>query len=67
RLGVDGATGEELADQLRARLSDLMSQARTSGLGLTATADDLTTVDETTFNAGLITAADRGEETPLYT
>lgn len=67
RLDVDGNTGAELAEQLRIRLSSIMSEARANGLGLTATADDLTTVDAHTFDTGLISAADRGDDTPLYT
>lgn len=67
QLDVDGATGAELAEQLRARLSSTVSEAVTNGLGLSATAEDLTTVDESTFDAGLISATDRGEDTPLYT
>ena len=37
------------------------------GDGLTATAADLTVVAPERFNAGLLTAADRGPDTPLYT
>lgn len=67
RLGVDGDTGAELAAQLRTRLRAITAHARANGQALTARAADLTTVDEATFDRGLVTAADRGEDTPLYT
>lgn len=65
-LNVAGASGQELAEQLRDRLDAIVTQARDNGLALTASAQSLTVVDEAQFDAGLITAADMGEETPLY-
>lgn len=66
-LVVDGAAGAELADQLAARLEVIIDAALSRGRGLTATADSLTVVSEESFDAGLVTAADRGADTPLYT
>ena len=64
---VRGDTGEDLADQLRERLTEIVDTALRRGHGLTATADSLTVVSADSFNPGLITAANRGEQTPLYT
>ena len=66
-LVVDGASGPALAAQLAARLTGIIDAAVARGAGLTATTDSLTVVSEQSFDAGLITAADRGEATPLYT
>lgn len=66
-LAVDGETGHELAAQLRHQLTEIVNHALAAGRGLTATADQLTVVSPDTFDPGLITAADRGAETPLYT
>lgn len=64
---VGGDTGKELANQLRERLTEIVDTALQRGHGLTATADSLTVVSAESFDPGLITAADRGEQTPLYT
>jgi hypothetical protein len=45
----------------------VIDAALQQGRGLTAAAEDLTVVSEQAFDPGLITAADRGEQTPLYT
>ena len=66
-LEVDGETGPALADQLRQRLTDIIDDAVRRGYGLTATPESLTVVSPDTFDPGLITAADRGADTPLYT
>jgi N12 class adenine-specific DNA methylase len=66
-LVVDGAAGPQLAAQLHGRLTDIIDTALHRGQGLTATAESLTIVDIDTFDPGLITAADRGADTPLYT
>ena len=66
-LEVDGETGPALADQLRQRLTDIIDHAVRRGYGLTATPESLTVVSPDTFDPGLITAADRGADTPLYT
>ena len=64
---VRGTAGEDLAGQLRERLTVIVERALRRGQGLTATAASLTVVSPQTFDAGLITAAERGEQTPLYT
>ena len=66
-LFIAGDTGPQLAEQLRQRLTAVIDAARQQGRGLTATAEDLTVVSEQGFDPGLITAADRGDQTPLYT
>ena len=67
QLIVHGPVGDELAARMGARLNILIDDAVARGAGLTATAADLTVVDPKSFNAGLLTAADRGPDTPLYT
>lgn len=67
QLLVRGATGNNLAEQLRARLHPIIDSAIQRGLALTATPDDLTDVSARTFDPGLIIAADRCDDTPLYT
>ncbi|VBA62314.1 helicase [Mycobacterium attenuatum] len=67
QLVVRGAAGAELAEQLRARLHPIIDSALTRGLGLSATPADLTDVSADLFDHGLISAADLGEDTPLYT
>ncbi|MCA2304872.1 helicase [Mycobacterium intracellulare] len=67
QLVVRGTSGTELAEQLRQHLRPLIDSARQRGLGLTATTADLTDVSADLFDPGLITAADLGEDTPLYT
>ena len=59
--------GELLAGQLADRLAVIVDRAVARGRGLTATADSLTVVAEQSFDAGLVTAADSGPATPLYT
>ena len=44
----------------------MIDSAIQRGLGLTATTADLTDVSAALFDPGLITAADRGHDTPLY-
>ncbi|AGM31628.1 putative helicase (plasmid) [Mycobacteroides abscessus subsp. bolletii 50594] len=66
-LAVDGDTGTALAERLGHQLTDIVDHAVQHGYGLTATANDLTVVSPETFDPGLITAADRGDDTPLYT
>jgi hypothetical protein len=65
--GTSGTSGTELAEQLRDRLHVLIDSAIQHGLGLTATPAELIEVSADVFDPGLITAADRGEDTPLYT
>ncbi|WP_183155387.1 hypothetical protein [Mycobacterium persicum] len=67
QLVVRGASGTELAEQISQRLHPMIDSAIQHGLGLTATPADLTDVSPATFDPGLITAADLGEDTPLYT
>ena len=64
---VRGTAGEDLAGQLRERLTVIVDSALRRRQGLTATAASLTVVSPQTFDAGLITAAERGDQTPLYT
>ncbi|MDQ1308306.1 MAG: hypothetical protein QG671_4140, partial [Actinomycetota bacterium] len=66
-LVVNGDSGATLAAQMRERLAPIITATLASGRGLTVTADQLTTVSEQTFDAGLLTAADQGEKTPLHT
>ena len=66
-LVVHGSTGVELAEQLAARLGPMVDAAHSRGAGLTATAADLTVVSPQSFDAGLIIAADQGEQTGLFT
>ena len=66
-LAVDGDTGDELAEQLSRRLTDIIDLAVARGHGLSATTESLTVVSPDTFDPGLITAAHRGADTPLYT
>ncbi|WP_245008795.1 helicase-related protein [Mycolicibacterium farcinogenes] len=66
-LAVGGETGPALAQQLDQCLTEIIDDAIDSSRGLTATVGDLTVVSAETFDPGLITAADRGDETPLYT
>lgn len=67
QLTVQGPVGDELAARMGERLNILIDNAVARGAGLTATGADLTVVDPKSFNAGLVTAADRGPDTPLYT
>ena len=67
QLLIAGATGPELATQITDQLAPMIDSAIQRGLGLTATTADLTDVSAALFDPGLITAADRGEDTPLYT
>jgi len=64
---VRGTTGEQLAAGLRERLTGIVDTALHRGHGLSATAASLTVVSADSFDPGLITAADCGEQTPLYT
>ena len=66
-LAVDGDTGDELAEQLSRRLTDIIDLAVARGHGLSATTESLTVVSPDTFDPGLLTAAHRGADTPLYT
>ncbi|GAB4931664.1 hypothetical protein MAHJHV34_44320 [Mycobacterium avium subsp. hominissuis] len=66
-LVVDGDSGPQLATQLRERLTAVIDAAVRRGHGLTATAGACTVVSPDTFDPGLITAADLGPDTPLYT
>ena len=66
-LNVHGTAGEELAAQLDERLIAIIDTAVLRGQGLTATAESQTVVSAETFDPGLISAAERGEQTPLYT
>lgn len=67
QLVVHGTSGTELAEQLRQRLHPIIDSARQRGLGLTATTTDLTDVSADLFDPGLVSAADLGQDTPLYT
>ena len=49
------------------RLTDIIDLAVARGHGLSATTESLTVVSPDTFDPGLITAAHRGADTPLYT
>lgn len=66
-LVVTGLSGPELAAQMRDRLGPAITAAVEQGRALTATAAQLTTVSELSFDPGLITPADQGQQTPLYT
>ncbi len=66
-LQVDGASGTELAEQLATALTAIVDEAKTNGLGLAAQAQDLTVIDESAFDAGLVTELDRRDEIPPYT
>lgn len=63
----DQPTREALAEQVRARLSDIVDTALAQDKGLTATADSLIEVDDSVFDAGLLTAAERAEQPPIDT
>lgn len=58
---------EALAQQVRQRLSDIVEYALTHDKGLTATADSLIEVDDSVFDAGLFTAAERVDQPPMDT
>ncbi|EUA09674.1 methyltransferase domain protein [Mycobacterium kansasii 662] len=60
-------TREALAQQVRQRLSDIVEYALTHDKGLTATADSLIEVDDSVFDAGLFTAAERVDQPPMDT
>lgn len=60
-------TSDELAHALHTRLTSIITSAQQRGLALTATADSLIDVDDTFFDPGLLTAADRVEQMPLDT
>ena len=66
-LVVAGRSGTELAEQMRELLEPIIAAAVADGRGLTATPETLTTVSERSFDPGLLTPADHGEQTPLYT
>ncbi|WP_457142380.1 AAA family ATPase [Mycobacterium sp. URHB0021] len=66
-LAVAGSTGLALAAQVSARLGEMVDTALSRGAGLTATAADLTVVSLRSFDPGLLTAADLGEQTGLFT
>lgn len=61
------STRETLAEQIRRRLSDTVDNALSLDKGLTATADSLIEVDDSVFDAGLFTAAERAEQPPMDT
>ncbi|WP_051660582.1 helicase-related protein [Mycolicibacterium aromaticivorans] len=61
------STREALAEQIRQRLSDIVDNALSLDKGLTATADSLIEVDDSVFDAGLFTAAERAEQPPMDT
>lgn len=63
----DQPTREALAEQVRARLSDIVDTALAQDKGLTATADSLIEVDDSVFDVGLLTAAERAEQPPIDT
>jgi N12 class adenine-specific DNA methylase len=65
QLLIAGVTGPELAAQIGSRLAPMIDSAVQRVLGLTATTADLTDVSADLFDPGLITAADRGHDTPL--
>ena len=67
QLLIAGNTGPQLAVQISQRLAPMIDSAIGRGLGLTATTADLTDVSPALFDPGLVTAANRGEDTPLYT
>jgi N12 class adenine-specific DNA methylase len=60
-------TREALAEQVRGRLSDIVDTAVAQDKGLTATAESLIEVDDSVFDAGLYTAAERAEQPPMDT
>lgn len=66
-LVVEGVSGHALAQQIRNRLEPIIDSARNLGLGLTATAADLTDVSASAFDPGLLNAANRGEDPPIFT
>lgn len=61
------STREALAEQIRQRLADIVDNALSLDKGLTATADSLIEVDDSVFDAGLFTAAERAEQPPMDT
>ncbi|WP_236728592.1 DEAD/DEAH box helicase family protein, partial [Mycolicibacterium obuense] len=65
-LVVEGLSGAELAAQVSEQLDAVIDAAVLRGAGLTATAADLTEVSPQHFDAGLLTAADQGEDPPLF-
>ncbi|GAB7149628.1 helicase-related protein [Mycobacterium riyadhense] len=60
-------TPANLARAIHARLSEIITTAQQRGLGLTATPESLIDVEESFFDPGLLTAADRAEQIPLDT
>jgi N12 class adenine-specific DNA methylase len=60
-------TREALTQQIRQRLSDIVDTALTNDKGLTATAESLIEVDDSIFDAGLYTAAERAQQPPMDT
>ena len=60
-------TREALAEQVRERLAGIVDTALTHDKGLTATAETLIEVDDSVFDAGLFTAAERVKQPPRDT
>lgn len=61
------ATPADLGDAVHTRLANIIAAAQKHGLGLTATPESLIEVDQTFFDPGLLTAADRADQIPLDT
>lgn len=66
-LLVEGDSGAELAVQLGDALTDIVDRARAQELALSARAQDLTVINESGFDPGLITEGDLPPEIPAYT
>jgi N12 class adenine-specific DNA methylase len=67
QLAVVGATGHDLADQIRDQLQPMMAAAVARGRGLTARSEDLSGGIEDGFAPGLRTQAAQVDDPPLYT
>jgi N12 class adenine-specific DNA methylase len=67
QLAVAGATGHDLADQIRDQLQPMMAAAVARGLGLTARSEDLSGGIAEDFAPGLRTHAAEVDDPPLYT
>lgn len=67
QLTVAGATGPELADQIRHQLQPMIAAAVARGHGLTARSEDLAGSIPEDFTPGLHTSAVEADEPPPYT
>jgi N12 class adenine-specific DNA methylase len=67
QLAVAGATGPQLADQIRDQLQPMIAAAVARGHGLTARSEDLSSSAATVFAPGLRTPSAQVDDPPLYT